>query len=363
MSWTLLPASAFGEHAVRWDKLNDETAKSPLLAVPFVVPLLAQFGNGKEKLAIYERQGQLLAMAIVRPHRRGVWETFQPSQAPIGMWLQHPGADIETLMHELLRCLPGMPMVLGMTQRDPEINPRPRDSTRLRTVDYVNTARIPIKGTFEAYWSSRGKNLRANLRKQRTKLDKEGITARLEITREPELMAKALADYGRLESAGWKAANGTAIHPDNAQGRFYLAMLEGFARRGAARVYRYWFNDKVVSMNLCIEGNGSLIVLKTTYDENLTSHYSPSFLMREETCQHMFEEQKFDRLEFYGKVMEWHIRWTEDIRTMYHINNYRWGAVVGLSARAKKSRTLVQGMLQPRQPATAAAATGEQSGG
>ena len=105
-------------------------------------------------------------------------------------------------------------------------------------------------------------------------------------------MAAAVADYGRLESAGWKAQGGTAIHPDNAQGRFYRAMLEGFCRRGAASVIRYWFDDKVVAMNLCIEGHGSLIVLKTTYDESVPSHYSPAFLMREETCQQMFDEKQ-----------------------------------------------------------------------
>ena len=338
MTWTLHPASAFASYAQRWEQLNNETARSPLLAAPFVAPLIKEFGKGSELLVCYERDGKMLAMGIVTPHKRGVWETFQPSQAPIGMWLMHSELDMDKLLSELIRSLPGMPLVLGLTQRDPEINPRPQDSARIRTVDYVNTARILIKGTFEEYWGARGKNLRANLRKQRTKLEKEGIVARLETTCAAEDMAAALADYGRLESAGWKAKTGTAIHPDNAQGRFYLAMLEGFARRGAARVYRYWFNDKVVSMNLCIEGNGSLIVLKTTYDEHMTSHYSPAFLMREETCQQMFAEQKFDRLEFYGKVMEWHIRWTDESRTMYHINHYRWPMLPGLEAAVKKAR-------------------------
>lgn len=28
-------------------------------------------------------------------------------------------------------------------------------------------------------------------------------------------------------------------------------------------MYRYWYNDKIAAMDLCIEGNGSIIVLKT----------------------------------------------------------------------------------------------------
>lgn len=68
---------------------------------------------------------------------------------------------------------------------------------------------------------------------------------------EPDDIAQAIADYGLLESAGWKAEGGTAIHPDNAQGRFYRAMLENFCRQGRGRVYRYRFDDKVVAVDLC----------------------------------------------------------------------------------------------------------------
>jgi hypothetical protein len=64
----------------------------------------------------------------------------------------------------------------------------------------------------------------------------------------------------------WKAEGGTAIHLQNAQGKFYLNMLEEFFRQGAGRMFRYWYNYKIVAMDLCIEGNGSIIALKTTYE-------------------------------------------------------------------------------------------------
>jgi CelD/BcsL family acetyltransferase involved in cellulose biosynthesis len=330
MTWTFFPAKQFAAHAAEWQQLNNECTGTPLLDVGFVEPLLAEFGSGDEVLARCERNGRLMAMAILRRRRAGAWETFQPSQAPLGMWIKRPELDMEALTSSLLRALPGFPLVLGITQRDPMLAPRPSDSAVLQTLDYVDTARITIRGTFEEYWNTRGKNLRANLRKQRAKLQKEGITARMQVSRAPEEVAEAVADYGRLESAGWKAGQGTAIHPDNAQGRFYRTMLENFCRAGKGSILRYWFDDKIVAMNLCIEGHGALIVLKTTYDESLSSHYSPAFLMREETCQQMFEEQKFQTLEFYGKVMEWHRRWTDEVRTLYHVNNYRWPALLRL---------------------------------
>lgn len=335
MSWTLVPATEFASHAERWQALNAASAASPLLERDFVEPLLAEFGPAKALLASYTRDGQVLAMAILTPRGKGTWETFQPSQAPLGLWLQHPAAEVDVLTAELLRKLPGISLVLALTQTDPALMPRPAHSAAVETRDYIDTSKITLSGSFEDYWNTRGKNLRANMKKQRAKLLKEGIVTRMQSSRDPAEMAQAIADYGRLESAGWKAQGGTAIHPDNAQGRFYLNMLERFCARGAATVNRYWFDDQLAAMNLCIEGDGSTIILKTSYDESISSQYSPAFLMLEETCQQLYSEGKFDRLEFYGKVMEWHRRWTDEVRTLYHVNSYRWPLLLTLRTMIK----------------------------
>jgi len=139
-------------------------------------------------------------------------------------------------------------------------------------------------------------------------------------------------DYGRLESSGWKAGKGTAVHAGNAQGRYYRAMLEALAGRNAASVYRYYFNEQLVAMDLCVEDADSIVVLKTSYDESVPSNWSPTLLMREEACRALFDAGRFARLEFYGRVMEWHLRWTDEVRTMYHVNYYRWPGLRRLHA-------------------------------
>lgn len=322
--WTILPVTEFAGHAAQWQALNDQGARSPLLSLDFVEPLLSEFLVGGEKLAIGNDEGVVVAMAVMTPTRAGAWETFQPSQAPLGMWVNRSGVAIDAALDTLVRALPGFPLMVGITQADPWLAPRPAHSSTLATIDYIETARIRLDGSFDAFWAARGKNLRANLKKMRPRMLKEGITARLETLRQPQQMTEALATYGRLESAGWKASGGTAIAADNAQGRFYAAMLERFCRRDAACVQRYWFNDQVVAVDLCIEGENCVIILKTTYDETVPGYFSPTFLMREETVKQLFDEQRFSTLEFYGKAMEWHRKWSDDIRTMYHINNYRW---------------------------------------
>lgn len=340
MKWTLLPASALAEHAEAWRSFNAATTRSPLLEPEFVLPLLECFGQGDELLAICHANDQVVAMGIMGRHGRAGWYAFQPSQAPVSMWMHAPLPPLEDLLSSLLRALPGFAMLLSLTQRDPELEVRPAASGTVSTADYIRTARVTLAGSFADYWAARGKNLRNNLKKQRSRLEKDGTLTRLEASREADAMAAAIADYGRLESAGWKAGLGTAVHPDNAQGRFYQRMLEGFARHGLACVYRYRFNEQVVAMDLCIEGHGCIIVLKTTYDESVPASLSPTLLMREECVQQLFDEQRFARLEFYGKVMEWHTRWTEEIRTMYHVNLYRWPGLLPLHNLVRNRHTL-----------------------
>ena len=330
MKWTLIPAARFAEHAAQWDALQTANVAAPMLQADFAAALLAEFGNGDELLATCNG-----AMAIVRPHGKGSWATFQPAQAPLGMWIERPGLDRAAAMASLLRALPGCALVLGLTQLDPLLAPAPEDA-----IDYIQTARITVAGSFDDYWAGRGKNLRSNLKKQRTKLAADGVTLRLQVSTDAAEMADAVRDFGRLESAGWKAQAGTAVHLDNAQGRFYARMLAAFAARGAASVYRYWFGEQLVAMDLCIRQGDCIVVLKTTYDESVPKTFSPALLMREEAVRALFDGGGTARIEFYGKVMEWHTRWTEEVRTLYHVNLYRWAVLRRLHVLAQRRRAV-----------------------
>ncbi|MDB5791306.1 MAG: hypothetical protein JWQ80_1330 [Massilia sp.] len=353
MSWTIVPAHGFAhdsaQHREAWLRLHASLGPghaSALLAFEFVAPLVDEFGRGDELVACLQDGSSMRAMAIVRPSRRGAWTTFQPAQAPVGLWLQAPGEDSAQLARSLMKALPGFPLMLALTQMDPMLMPRPSDGPCTRTLDYIDTARVTLKGSFDEYWNARGKNLRGNLKKQRARLERDGVATRMQVDRDPAAMAQAVADYGRLETSGWKGGEGTAVSVDNAQGRYYRAMLEAMAARGAASVYRYYFGEQLVAMDLCVEDGDSIVVLKTAYDESVPSNLSPTLLMREEACRSLFDAGdggKFTRLEFYGRVMEWHTRWTEEVRTMYHVNYYRWPGLgrlhTMLEARARAAHT------------------------
>ena len=323
MKWTFFPISRLEELAPTWNALNASAGDLPFLHSRFILPLCNAFGAAGLKVALCEGTQGPIAMGVLSRRGWASWESFQPSQAPLGAWVMRPDQDFERLLSALARSLPGAALVVGVTQQDPGCVPRPSESASLDTLDYIRTARVPVTGTFDDYWSQRGKNLRHNMKRQRAKLAQDGVATRLEILTRQEEVAPAIADYGRLESAGWKVSGGTAITADNAQGRFYRSMLEAFCEAGKGRIYRYRFDERVVAVDLCIEGGGALVILKTTYDESFKS-ISPAFLMRQEAFGKLFEEGRIGRIEFYGRVMEWHTKWSNDVRTMYHVNYYRW---------------------------------------
>lgn len=338
MNWTLYPAAAaFGDHAARWDALRALGPAAPVLDAVFVAALLACFAEGTELLALCEDDAGLQAAAVLAPQGFMRWTTFQPSQAPVGLWVQRPGADTGRLLAGLTRALPGCALLVGLTQCDPLLLPRPMDGRTQAGNDYIDTARITIDTDFDNWWNGRGKNLRSNLKKQRSRLAATGATTRLEVWRSAAQMAQAVADYGRLESTGWKGRAGTAVAADNEQGRFYRAMLEAFCADGRGSVYRYYFDDTLVATDFCIEDGDCLVILKTAYDESVPKHFSPALLMREEACRRMFDEGRLRRIEFYGRVMEWHTRWTSEVRTMYHLNHFRW-PVLGVLHGLRRQR-------------------------
>ena len=346
MKWMIEPSAAFGKRAAQWSALNAASLASPLLEPEFVAPLLDHFGNA-EVLARCEQGGEVVAMALLSRRRAGTWETFQPSQAPVGMWLQKPGLDTGLLMAGLMRALPGFPLVLSLLQRDPSLETRPPGGGGMSTMDYIATARVTVAGSFDDYWAGRGKNLRGNLKKQRARLAREGVATRMDIVSDAAHAGAAIDDYARLEQSGWKAGEGTAVQASTAQGRFYRALFESACALGQGRIYRYWFGGQLVAMDLCLAVNGTVIILKTAYDAAVPHGLSPTLLMREEQFRALFGSGEVRVIEFYGKVMEWHTRWTDEVRTMYHVTAFRWPFLGALKQLLKARPRRQAARLQP----------------
>lgn len=338
MSWTFQPAKpAFDEMYQTWDSVNRAGANHILLDSGFISPLLRHFANGNVIQATRsDSAGRGMALLIRK--RLGHWETFQPAQAPIGLFLlERADSDGRDLL-EMTRELPGHALQLSILQQDPEYTSGALNQSHngFERLDYIRTARITLSGTFEEYWQRRGTNLRHNLSRRRRRATEKGLAPKLIARRAPDEVAAAIQEYGRLESSGWKGRDGTAVSSENAQGRFYRDVFECFCARGEGIIYQLVLGDKVAASDLCLVRNGMMVVLKTAYDE-ASNDFSPAFLMREEILRELYAQQQVRVIEFYGRVMDWHTRWTDEIRTMYHINVFRYGWLQSLKNLRKGS--------------------------
>ena len=329
MNWSIHTLAEFPALRRDWQAINAATWDTPLLQPEFVAPLIDEFATGDEVIGVLRDGAEPRAMGIFLRASRFGWQTFQPAVAPLGAWVADGDLDLETALGGLARALPGINLLVALSQQDPALFDRPADGRAVRSFDYIPTARIDVSGAFEDYWRGRGKNLRHTVKRQRNKLAREGIAARFEILTEPGAMAGAVRDYGAMESAGWKGEGGTAVHGDNHLGRFYGRVLEDFAGRGKAEVWRYWYDDRLMATDLCIHHAGTIIILKTTYDETERAT-SPAHLMRHEALAGIFDGARFTRIEFYGRVKDWHTKLTDDVRTMFHVNRYRWPVLANL---------------------------------
>ena len=323
MSWSFkLASEAFPYYRKMWDDLNRAHGNHLLLDSMFIEPLLRHFGNSRTLLGVCNEKKNP-GLVLIEKTKLGFWQTFQPSQAPIGPLVLGNHEAVLDQMERLLLNLPGFAMGFSVTQQDPDFTPlNVQENEKVKVLNYITTSKITLKGTFEEYWKGRGKNLRQNLAKQHRRLEETGTDINLLVTRDSRGVAECLREYGRLEEAGWKGNSGTAVGAQNQQGRFYREIFENFCQRGEGVIYRFDLNGRTVASDLCLERGKMMIVLKTTYDETLKK-FSPSYLMRCEIVKTLFEEGNITVLEFYGRVLDWHRKWTDELRTMFHVNFYR----------------------------------------
>lgn len=332
--WDFYPVTEFPDFQEIWQTINLSDASSPVLSPAFVAPLLEEFATGREKLAVCKLGTRTVAITVLAKKNFAVWETFQPAQAPIGLWLNNPDVNLVELLHTLLNSLPGYPMLLALTQRDPELWPRPSDGSYIRTLDYVETGMISLENSYQSYWDSRDGQLRKSINRRLRQVAEQGIEPRLEVISDPSSVADAVAEFGRLESSGWKGKQGTAIHGDNNQGRFYTSVLQAFCRQGKGCIYRYWLADKVAAMQLSIEEGIVVVFLKTTFDESFRAS-GPGILLKRAIIEFLYGAGRGYKIELYGKLRDYQEKWVSGSKLMYHVNYYRWANLHKLLALAR----------------------------
>jgi hypothetical protein len=342
MSWHFYSArDAFDKHREKWDELNKRCVNHILLDSLFVSCLIRHFASDRTFLGVSDddRKPGMVILDKVRP---GFLQTFQPSQAPLGLIVLGTQEDIVGQIGDIVSCFPGYVLGLAVMQQDPSVTQFATvEHDEVERLDYITTSRLKLNGTFEEYWKTRSHNLVHNLARQRRRFGEQNLRFELVSQRDAACVFDELQIYGRLESSGWKSNDGTAITAENVQGHFYRELLENFCGMGEGVIYRLDMNGTPIASALCVERRGALMVLKITYDENVP-RCSPGLLLHEEMLKSLFDQQKVKVIEYYGRYTDWHRKWTDEVRTMYHINFYRASWVPKVRNLIKSTRFVMK---------------------
>src|SRR5215510_11341756 len=151
MGWLFRPACQyFDEYAERWDAINRKCSHHILLDSIFVRALLQYFGSADILLGISEDEARP-GLILVQPVRKGLWQTFQPSQSPLGLILLGDPAHATYQVSQLMRCLPGFTLGLSILQQDPDFtaftNLGEFEDTHIEILPYMSVPRLLLTGT------------------------------------------------------------------------------------------------------------------------------------------------------------------------------------------------------------------------
>jgi hypothetical protein len=321
MQWTLHPANTFAQYKQAWDELNSQSQNLAILNSDFVEPLITEFFDGDELLALGKVDGKVQMAGFFRKTGMFQWASVMPSQAPVALWLSKQHEFNSSSIAQLASSLPGLVLSIDFLQVDSrDMLLTPVEDFELKT--YITTGNRPVPADFDEYFKSLGKNMRQNYNKVINRAAKAGDTLDIKCVTEVADIVEAVRIYGEIESSGWKAEHGTAIAPDNDQGRYYTAMLSRLAQKNQACCWYYLINEQIVAVDLCVNQNGSLIILKTTYNEEF-SKQSPALQLKVEMLKHYAQHAgEISNIEFYGRVMEWHTRLDSTTRELQHVTWY-----------------------------------------
>ncbi len=340
-TWKITPL----EHAPTnwlqtWDALNARLCGAhPMLDSRFVAALLAHFGTPDVHLCWHETDGNPDAACLLRRHRIGMWTTFLPAQMQIGTTLIGDWGAIP----ELVRSLPGLKLSLDLLCQDPNFGfPAARFANKRAThlLSHALTMDIRLSGTFDAYWASRSRKLVNNMRRYANRWRNLGESPRFVRITRPDEMVSAITRYGNLELSGWKGEAGTAIHIDNAQGRFYVDVMQSFARTGNGLVYEYWLGDTLAAARLAISSHKSIVMLKTAYDESLAD-LAPGRLLLHDLLRGEWDSLPGGTIEFYTNATQDQLAWATGQRPIQHVTFYRNSAARGLISVIRHANKLL----------------------
>lgn len=345
--WTVLGPDRLGELAAPWDSLA-ALSGSPMQHYAWTRACLETFAADYElQVVVVGAPQQPRAIAPLVRRRNGaprlellgVSELYEPAD-----FLYADPCALASLTDALVRLRASL-----FFARIPADSPSVaalRRSYRGRGIVITRPASgcpwIPL----DASWTHPERNLRpgrgSDLRRARRVAEKMGALSFEISSPTPTELGPMLEEALRVEAAGWKGSQGTALATDAVRGHFYRHYAAAASQKGILRLCFLRIGGRSVAVQFAIECGDRFWLLKIGYDEEF-ARCSPGTLLMLETVRYA-AAGGLRSYEFLGGVEPWTQMWTQLVRPYISVRAYP-GSLQGLvtmAADAPKLRRVLQ---------------------
>jgi CelD/BcsL family acetyltransferase involved in cellulose biosynthesis len=271
------PLAALDTIADAWRSLADRALEPNIFYEPaFALPAASVFGKNIGAGLVWSHADRLVGFFPARIERRyglplpvltGWTHPYAPLGTPLvdcemsvpalAAWLDHIAGDPTMPSVMLLPFVPDGPFAAALA------------SLVTRTCGFGHHRRAVLApGDDRAHYieGAIGAKKRKELRRQRHRLAEAGAVT-VGMATQPGAIGEALADFLRLEAAGWKGRAGTAATRNEPVRRFIESAVAGLAAEGKARIDRLHVGASAVAAAVTLRSGQTAWTWKIAYDE------------------------------------------------------------------------------------------------
>lgn len=325
-----------------WDELARRCDASPFRRPAYIALWRATFDprGAAPDLVIARRAGRLAgALPVIREGGR---------VRPLGNFETPAGgivADDAAAATAVARA------VLGADARRVDLERLPADGETRRAIERAaaaaghrvirrTTMRSPVVDTHEgwqAYWSSRSRNLRHNVERCGRRGRELGeLTADLRRDVAEADLDRLLDEGFAVEGSGWKTAQGTAILTDPRARRYYTELARWAGREGWLRLSFIRIDGRAIAFSLGVESFGTHHALKMGYDV-AWARVSPGMLLLEALIRRSFDEG-LARFDFAGHDEQYKLAWATGTDDQVSLSVFRATPAGQVAHRLEQAR-------------------------
>jgi CelD/BcsL family acetyltransferase involved in cellulose biosynthesis len=201
--------------------------------------------------------------------------------------------------------------------------------------------KLELPASFDDLLAARSKQLRAQVRRLRRALDREGEVV-LRTTTEPgEQFERDLDSFLTLEASGWKTEAGTAIRSQPTWEVLYRGFAAAASADGWMRLYVLELDGRPIAADYGCAFAGCGYLIKTGFDEQLRE-LSPGIVLRAEVIKASIEEG-LTHYDFLGRPDRYKTRWTSDLRQHTVLRAFRGPRTLPASLWWRHARPSLKG--------------------